>query len=306
MLFTKKHSLKKVKKILITGGSGFIGKNLKESLGKEFKIFAPSSKQLNLLDYSQVQNYLKKHKFDDVIHSAAYMVTRNSSKDPTLELGYNLRMYFNLARANNLYKRMFYFGSGAEYDMRHYRPKMSEEYFDTHVPMDDYGFAKYIMAKFTQHLDNVYDLKLFGIFGKYEDWQIRFISNACCKAVFSMDITIKQNVYFDYLYIGDLAKIMKKFLKFKKIPYKHYNICTGETVDLLSIAKIVKEISGKKISIVVKKRGLKKEYSGDNKRLLKLLENFRFTPLKESIGELYNWYEDNKKIIDKSKLLFDK
>ena len=295
-----------MKKILITGGSGFIGKNLKESLGKEYKIFAPSSKRLNLLDYSRVRNYLKKNKFDVVIHSAAYMVTRNSSKVPTLELDYNLRMYFNLVRANKLYKRMFYFGSGAEYDMNHYKPKMSEGYLDAHVPTDSYGFAKYIMAKFTQHLDNVYDLKLFGIFGKYEDWQIRFISNACCKAVFNRDITINKNVYFDYLYIADLVKIIKKLLSLKKIPHKHYNICTGKKVDLLSIARIVKKISGKKIYIVVKKRGLKKEYSGDNKRLLRLLGSVRFTPLKESIEELYNWYESNKKMIDKSKLLFDK
>lgn len=295
-----------MKKILITGGSGFIGRNLKELLSKDFKIYAPTSKQLDITNSDKVQTYLKKNKFDTVIHSAVYMVTRNSQKDPSKELRLNLRMFFNLTRCNKYFKRMFYFGSGAEYDMQNYKKKMDENYFDKNVPQDDYGFAKYISAKYIESLKNVYDLRLFGIFGRYEDWEIRFISNAICKVMFDMDITIKQNVYFDYLYVEDLAKILKKLINIKKIPLKHYNVCTGRSIDLLTIAKKIKKISGKNIKIIVNKPGLKQEYSGNNKRLLDLIGEFKFTPLEKSIEELYTWYLKNKKIVNKKKLLIDK
>ena len=295
-----------MRKILITGGSGFIGHNLKELLKKDFKIFAPSSKQLDLTDANKVLKYLKKNKFDTVIHCAVYMVTRNSKKDPAKELRLNLRMFINLTRGAKYFNRMFYFGSGAEYDMQNYKNRMNESYFGENIPQDDYGFAKYISAKYIECFDNIYDLRLFGIFGKYEDWEIRFISNAICKVIHNMDIIIKQNVFFDYLYIKDLAKIIIKLIKLKKLPYKHYNICTGRTIDLLTIAKNIRDISGKNIKIIVKKPGLKQEYSGNNKRLLDLIGRFNFTPIEKSIGELYTWYLKNKKIVNKKKLLIDK
>jgi GDP-L-fucose synthase len=295
-----------MKKILITGSCGFIGKNLKELFKNEYKIFAPNSKQLDLTDSQKVLNYLKKNKFSVVIHSAVYMVTRNSKKDPSLELRNNLRMFFNIVRGRKHFKRMFYFGSGAEYDMQNYKKKMKEEYFDKHVPVDDYGFTKYIAAKYIQNIDNVFDLRLFGVFGKYEDWEIRFISNAICKTLFNMNITLEQNVYFDYLYIKDLGEIIKKLINVKRIPYKHINVCTGRPTTLLNLANIVKHISGKRIKIKVKKKGLKQEYSGDNKKLLQMIGKFKFTPKEDAIKELYLWYKINKKLIDRKKLLFDK
>ncbi len=295
-----------MRKILITGGSGFIGHNLKELLSNDFKIYVPTSSQLDLTNSDKVRSYLKKNKFDTVIHCAVYMVTRNSKKDPSKELRLNLRMFFNLTRCNKYFKRMFYFGSGAEYDMQNYIKKMDESYFDKNIPQDDYGFVKYISAKYIESLDNVYDLRLFGIFGKYEDWEIRFISNAICKVIYNMDITIKQNVFFDYLYVEDLTKVLKKLINIKKIPFKHYNICTGKSIDLLTIAKIIRDISGKNIKIIVKKTGLKQEYSGNNKRLLDLIGKFNFTPIEKSIEELYTWYLKNKKIVSKKKLLIDK
>lgn len=56
--------------IFITGGTGFIGRNLKEQLGDKYKIYAPSHQELELLDERKVSDYLKKHHFDVVIHCA--------------------------------------------------------------------------------------------------------------------------------------------------------------------------------------------------------------------------------------------
>jgi GDP-L-fucose synthase len=197
---------------------------------------------------------------------------------------------------------MIFFGSGAEFSRENWIPMMSEQYFDTHVPADQYGFSKYLMAKYAENAENIYNLRLFGVFGKYEDWQIRFISNACARAAHDLPIIIRQNVFFDYLYIDDLIKIVKLFIA-RVVRTKTYNVCTGSAVDLYTLATQVLTVSGKKLDILVVKEGLGREYSGDNSRLLQELGGFQFRAMASCIAELYEWYVSQIAAIDMKKLI---
>lgn len=292
-------------KVLITGGTGFIGRNLKEQLSDRYRISAPASSELDILDDRNVFEYIKSNNFDVVIHAATWNATRNSAKDLTRVSHNNCKMFFNLARCNDYYGKMIYYGSGAEYDRLHWIPKMKEGYFDTHVPVDEYGFSKYIMRKYAEKTKNIYNLCLFGVFGKYEDWQIRFISNACCKAVWDLPITIKQNVYFDYLHVDDLVKITEWFIE-NEPKVRHYNVCTGKTFNLLTLAEKVLSASGKDLDIRVAKEGLASEYSGDNARLISEIGGYEFGKVDGCILELYKWYSANRELISREKLLADK
>ena len=289
-------------KIFITGGSGFIGRNLKEALAGTYKIVAPSSTELDLCDGDKVAAFLKSHKFDTVIHAATWNATNTSTKDTTRVLEKNLRMFFNLARCKNDFGKMIFFGSGAEFSRENWIPMMSEEYFDNHVPTDQYGFSKYVMAKYAEKEENIYNLRLFGVFGKYEDWQIRFISNACARAAHDLPIIIRQNVFFDYLYIDDLVKIVKLFID-RAVKAKTYNVCTGRAVDLYTLATQVLAVSGKKLDILVVKEGLGREYSGNNSKLLQEIGEFHFRAMASCIAELYEWYVSQISAIDMKKLI---
>jgi dTDP-4-dehydrorhamnose reductase len=57
-------------KILVTGGSGFIGRSLIKALKEEHDIFSPSSKELDLTSSEAVDKYLRNKYFDWVIHCA--------------------------------------------------------------------------------------------------------------------------------------------------------------------------------------------------------------------------------------------
>ena len=287
-------------KILITGGNGFIARSLFEELKDKYNIASYNSKDLNLLDSSKVFDCIKENKFDIVIHTATYdAASAFSTKDPAKVLENNLRMFFNIARCRDYFGKMIYFGSGAEFNRENWIPGMKEDYFDQHVPSDQYGFSKYLMAKYTELNSNIYNLRLFGVFGKYDDWRYRFIPNACVRAVLDLPITINRNKFFDYLYIDDLVKIVEWFIENK--PQRNiYNVCTGKVYDLNTLAWKIVKIAGKNLEVIIKTGGPGREYSGNNSLLLGELSGFEFTPMDDSIKRLLDWYSDNKHMIQNS------
>jgi len=286
--------------ILITGSSGYLGKNIKELLQDKYSLLTPSRKELNILDSILVDKYFKTHKIDVVIHCA---VNGGSRKEEEKEsaLQENLKMFFNITRNKKHFKKMIHFGSGAEYDKRFPIVKVNEKDFDKRIPIDDYGLFKYICSKYIESSDKIICLRVFGLFGKYEDYRYRFISNAICRNILGMPITLRQNAYFDYVYIKDFIKIIEWLID-NRPKHKFYNIGSGKKISLLEITKKIEKITNKKSEIKLKQRGLNKEYTCDNSLILKELKGFKFTNFDLSLQELYEWYKVNKLIIDKKSL----
>lgn len=296
----KQQKIAMSKKVLVTGGSGFIARNLVEQLSGQYCLSSLNRQEFDLLDSSGVFDYLKNNRFDVIVHTATYdAAPQHSLKDPSQVFINNLKMFFNLTRCSEYFGKMIYFGSGAEFSRINWVPKMKEDYFDRHVPEDQYGFSKYVMAKQTQHLINVCNLRLFAVFGKYEDWRVRVISSICRNAVLDLPITIKRNAFFDFIYIDDLIKIVKWFID-NKPKEKIYNVCTGRVVDFKTIAEKVIKLSGKNLEIIINTDELGSEYSGNNSLLLKELGGFKFSSIDDSIKALYDWYSSNKETILKT------
>lgn len=285
-------------KILITGGAGFIAQSILESLGHKYQVVCVGRNKLDLLDSQKVYNYIKNGQFDVIIHAATYdAAPAFTTKDPSKVLENNVKMFFNIARCNEFFGKMLYFGSGAEFGRPNWIPLMPESYFDAYVPDDPYGLSKYIMTKHTYEATNIYNLRLFGVAGEKDDWRYRFISLASCKAAYNMPITFRQNVFFDFLYIKDLTNIVEWFMINEPL-HKVYNICSGNIYDYQTIAEKICQISGKTLEIRAEKGGLNTEYSGDNTLLLKEMPNYEFTPLEKYLKRIYEWTNANKSIID--------
>jgi UDP-glucose 4-epimerase len=279
-------------KILITGSNGFIGKNIKEHFQTKFnEIFAPKRDELNLLDSNAVESYIKTNNFDVIIHCCVSLTSIEE----------NLEMYFNIERLSDSFGKLICIGSGAEFDGKNYLPKMSEDYFNKYIPLrsDIYGYSKYEIAKdILKKKRNIYNLRVFGIFGKYEDYRRRLISNNICKLLCGQNIVLNKNGCFDYMYVNDFSKIVEMFIN-KDPKYSTYNTCTGEVIEFLTIVKIINEIDGRGKPIEIKQEGINPEYSGDNSRFLNEFGPINFTNIKDSVHELFDWYKF------KSNLSFD-
>src|SRR5271155_4958061 len=289
-------------RLFITGGSGFIGRNLAEQLASTYEVLAPTSAELDLLNAQTVREYLSAHSFDVIVHAATTRSNRRMGA-PTDLLDRNCRMFFNLARNQALFGKMIHFGSGAEDDRSQLPALVKEAYFDTRVPRDAYGFSKYICAKYIERSERIVDLRLFGVFGAYEDYSVRFISNACCRALKGLPIVLRQDIVFDYLYIKDLVKIRGWFIK-NPPRHKAYNVSTGRPVALTELARIVAQVSGRNPDISLMTEGMGPEYSADNSRMLTEMGGYQFWDLKDSIKDLYTWYERLEEI-DVESLSFD-
>ena len=181
---------------------------------------------------------------------------------------------------------------------------MNEDFFDSRVPSDDLGFSKYVISKSIENSPNVTELRIFGVFGKYEDYEIRFISNAICRTLFGMPISIKQNRIFNYMYIDDLMSVIDYFIE-NDGKHRTYNVTDGIPMELLTIAKMILEISGKTQDITIKYDGMGDEYSGDNSRLCEEIRGIKFTEIGQAIKNMFRWYEGNKDMIDKNLLISD-
>jgi UDP-glucose 4-epimerase len=296
-------------RLLVTGGSGFLGRNLVEHLSCQHEVLAPRHSDLDLTDTAAVANWFQAHDIDIVIHGAVRPGHRNAS-DPTQQLWSNLRMFFNIARNSEHFRRLIFLSSGAVYDIADAIAGVREEDLDRTVPADEHGFSKYVIAKHIERmrgdgsLDAV-ELRLFGIYGKHEDYAIRFISNAICKTLYNLPITLKQNRTFSYLFVGDLMPVIDHFLKYQASEAA-YNVVPDATDDLLDLAERVKRRSGKDLPIRVREPGSGLPYWGTNDLLRREIPGVSFTPIDSAVDQLYLWYEQRIDTIERTVLLTDK
>lgn len=291
--------MKRPLSILLLGRTGFIGKNLLEHLSSfgAFFIDAPYHDELDVIDERSVCAKLASKDYDVVLNC----LDLRSMTPKYLED--RLRMYMNLANHADKYGKMIYFGTGAEYGRQIPVNQVSERDFSRVVPGDTYGLLMYTQALNALMSKNIYNLRLFGIFGKYEKWQQRFISSAICKVICGYPITIRQDRVMDYLHIDDLEKIVDWAIG--RDPSHHaYNAVSGKRYSLVKLAETIIDHSGKQLPIYVAKEGLQPEYSARNDLLSSEMGGFSPEDMGISIAKMFDYYERHSNEIDKEKLLY--
>ena len=173
-------------KILITGGNGFIAKEINKYLKHEYEIHCLSKEQLNLLDKESI--YRRTIKFYDVVINAAVVGGWKEDEDNESVFYDNMLMMENLLSSLNENQVLINFSSGAEFRTK-----------DT-----AYGLAKKISTRLLNARKNTHNLRLYGCFSSDESDE-KYI-----KKCFNSDqIVINDDIEFDFFYSEDLARVCK-------------------------------------------------------------------------------------------------
>lgn len=270
-----------MKRVLLTGGTGFIGRNVIPYLQNKCILFAPKRNELNLYSESDVRQYIVDNNIEIVIHSANPNPAKNFLDKQESMFEDSIRMFMNLFKAQDVYEMMYTIGSGAEYDKSKDVIQIEESEEMRAVPYDSYGLAKYTINQIIAKSEKQCNLRIFGCYGP-TDHNSKFITHAIHCCMNHEDITIRQNCYFDYMQVGDFARILEFFVEHKP-NYRSYNVCTGIRKSLYEIAILVKKQMNSDSKIVVLKDGFNNEYTASNTRLLNEIGDFEFTSLEEGI-----------------------
>ncbi|GHU53923.1 hypothetical protein FACS1894132_07530 [Clostridia bacterium] len=281
-----------MKKILWLGSTGFISQNILSFFKEKYCVDSPKREQLDLTDSDEVKQYIEKGNYDVIINTAT--PTGQSGKDKSDDIfELSLRAFMSLANCYDLYGKMIYIGSGAEYGKHRAIQNIKEEEFGCVLPKDSYGLARFIMSELSTNsansdnsakYNNIYNLRLFGCYGN-TDPPFKLIPSILQNIKDGVKITLRQNVFFDFLYVKDIIPVFDYFIN-NTPQHNFYNLTSGKSILIGDIAFEICKQLGSDLPIVFQKDGLALEYTGNNDRLRTEIPNWTPTSIEKGIMEI--------------------
>jgi nucleoside-diphosphate-sugar epimerase len=250
-------------KILITGGSGFIGKYMVNKLSKHHQVISPSSEQLNLLDRNSVKMFLTKEYFDAVIHAAVVGRENVHSMDRNILLK-NISMFTNLYENHDHYAKFINLGSGAEFGLDNSIDNAHEDDIYFRFPFESYGLAKNIITRIIRTTPNFFNLRIFSCFDSSESDK-RLLKKFNQSLITNTDFVIKDR-WLDVISLEDVFIVIEAVLN-NKVFDNDLNVVYQEKYKISEILEIyckINNITNYEISIT---QVDSKNYTGNGSRL---------------------------------------
>jgi GDP-L-fucose synthase len=313
-------------KLLICGGSGFIGKNLTSyfSKNRNFKVYStyfkkkPIKKIKNVTyirtDLRNFSNCVKITKNIDVLIQAA--ATTSGSKDiinkPYFHVTDNAVMNSYLLRASfeNKIKHFIFTSCTVMYENS--SKYLSENQLnEKKIFKNYYGVAntKLYVEKMCKFYSDISETKftiirhsnIYGPGDKFDLDKGHFIGSSIVKFSKNKEITIfgSGTEKRDFLYINDFLFFVSKVLKFQKKKYNIYNCSYGRSFSIKDIIIKLDKIFSlrKKIIFLRKKKNLKVDILVSSKKAYKELNWFPKVKIDEGLKKTIVWYNHNEKFL---------
>ena len=294
-----------------------VGRSLVKNLKNKYKIFTPSSKELNLDNINKIEKYLRKKKPTHIVHLAGYIggIGANTS-EPVRFLQENILIGINLIKTSHKLKikNFLNMGSSCIYPVNQKKPNKEEKLLNGKIEKtnESYALAKISCVKMCEYISrnssmNYFSLipcNIYGPFDKYNNTNshvigslIKKIHEAKYKNKKSVEIWGNGKSKRELIYVDDVANAIEKFLS-KKILVRNkkywLNIGTGTDFSITSIAKkIAKEFNykGKFFYNKQKPNGAKSKLL--DVRLSKIMGFEAKVNLNDGLKKTADWYLKN-------------
>ncbi len=318
-------------KVLVTGGAGFIGSNLVESLltagnyvvcldnfstGKRenLKDFL-SNKRFSLIEgdirnYSDCENAVSG--IDIVFHEAALGSVPRSIKDPVASTDVNIGGFVKIlfASAKAGVKRFIYAASSSTYGDHPDLPKVEDK---IGKPLSPYAITKYVNELFAVNFSSSYNidvigLRYFNVFGRRQDpagayaaviplFVKKLLEHKA--PVINGDGTNSR----DFTYIDNViqANHLAAVVADKSALNQVYNVAHGERTDLNQLFHLIRSIIGESDSKVLEidaihgpdRPGDIPHSQASVEKAKKMLGYLPTHTVREGMREAIKWYMSN-------------
>ena len=253
-------------KLLITGGSGMVGQNiLNHPFAKSWKIFAPSSNELNLANTLECEKYISNKMPNLIIHCAGKVGGIKANIDEPVEfldknimIGRNVIMGARLAGVKNLIN----LASTCIYPRLAKNPLNEEQILkgELEPTNEGYALAKIFSTRLCEYIrreDSTYQYKtlipcnLYGLYDKFDPNKshlvpaiIHKIHQAKMSNKPSVEIWGDGNARREFMYSADLADAVFNAANNMEILPNKINIGVGNDYTINEYYKTIAEVLG--------------------------------------------------------------
>lgn len=314
-------------KILVTGGTGLLGKAIEEIANKDNSphefIFA-SSKTCDLRNYNETLMYFSLKKPDYVIHLAANVggLFKNLEQNLTM-YEENMMINFNVLRAchlNGIKNCLSILSTCIFPDTTTY--PINETMLHNgypHTSNSGYSFAKRMLEVHSSIYNKTYNYNYkciipTNLYGKHDNYSIEnghvipALIHKCFNEANSMKVNKWVNVWGtgkplrQFLYVNDLAKIILHSVD--NITWQKNNntliVAPDEEVSILSVSSIIgHQFNLKNIKLNPDKADGQYKKTADNSLFKYYFKDFNFTEFEVGIKETCEYFKHNYNTIRK-------
>jgi nucleoside-diphosphate-sugar epimerase len=302
--------------ILITGATGFIGRNLlKAILEKKWNPY------ILLSSFDNAQN-LKGISLDHIISSQAVFEgnfrTLNGETIPSFDAIINLAAsgvvsnvdLDELVGGNIIYtakvlefsrkigtKKFIHIGSCSEYAVCPEQTLISENH--PIAPFTMYGATKAAASVLVSSFSRINGFSAiiarpFNVFGIWESPK-RLVPQVISGILGNRQVKLSEGTQFrDFIYVEDVAKAIIEIAQSGENLYGAYNLCTGNATSVRRLVETICDVLGKghdlmKFGVIEMKQGENLWMVGDNKRIISDTNWKPEHSLEEGIIKTYEW-----------------
>ena len=304
--------------ILLTGGSGMVGSNIiNHNFSQKYKILSPTSSDLNLLNYKDLEDYIKFNKPELVIHAAGIVGGIKANINyPVKFLVDNMQMGLNILMASKTQKvkKFINFSSSCMYPKNARNPLLEDSILKGELESTNEGYAlsKITSTRLCEYISREDSSFLYktvipcNLYGKYDDFSyenshmipgvIKKIHDAKNKNLEFVNIWGDGLARREFMYAADIADFIYYAVEnFNKMP-QNINVGLGLDYSIIEYYKIIADVIGYKGKFnhdMTKPTGMNRKLI-DDKRLNEFGWSHQ-TSLETGIKETYKYFLDKVK-----------